>query len=351
MSANGSDVFVVDRASNAVTEFSSMTGNLVGVIHGSSYEFDNPYPISSNGTSVWVVNTGTFVNPGCSGSVTQVSASTGELVRVIDAQSDDLSCSDAVTSDRTDVWVANWDEYFAPDSCPGWVTEFSASTGALARIIDGPSDDFSCPDGVTSNGTDVWVANLPNENGVGGNSVTEFSAATGSLIRVISGSSYKFNNPSAMASNGADVWVVNDTPNGSVTELSASTGAVVRVLSASSYEFVYPMSIALTGTDVWVSGEAVTEFSAVTGALIRVISGSSFGPGGPAGITTNGTDVWVAGSNGLSVTELSASTGAKVAVLSGPDYGFSCSRTIASSGSRVWVTNRCYQSLTEFPAS
>jgi hypothetical protein len=49
----------------------------------------------------------------------------------------------------------------------------------------------------------VWVANLE------GNSVTELSASTGNLVRVISGSSYGFNRPTAISLGGAHVWVVN----------------------------------------------------------------------------------------------------------------------------------------------
>ena len=51
------------------------------------------------------------------------------------------------------------------------VTELSASTGALVKVIRGSSYGFDYPSGITSDGTHVWVANY------WGNSVTEFSAS------------------------------------------------------------------------------------------------------------------------------------------------------------------------------
>ena len=91
-------------------------------------------------------------------------------------------------------------------------------------MISGSSYEFRYPDAIASDGTHVWVA-----NGLGG-SVTELSASTGGLVKVISGSRYEFDDPAAIASDGTHVWVANDGGN-SVTELSASTGALVKVIS------------------------------------------------------------------------------------------------------------------------
>lgn len=50
------------------------------------------------------------------------------------------------------------------------VTELDAATGALARVLTGPSYLFDVPVAVSSDGTDVWVANS------GDSSVTGFPA-------------------------------------------------------------------------------------------------------------------------------------------------------------------------------
>ena len=61
-----------------MTELSASTGALVQVISGSSYGFDNPHAVSSDGTHVWVANDSNTLN-----SVTELSASTGALVQVL----------------------------------------------------------------------------------------------------------------------------------------------------------------------------------------------------------------------------------------------------------------------------
>ena len=63
----------------------------------------------------------------------------------------------------------------------------------------------------------------------GGDSVTELSASTGALVRVISGSSYKFDSPDALAADGGDLFVANYDGD-SVTELSASSQSLQRHL-------------------------------------------------------------------------------------------------------------------------
>jgi hypothetical protein len=86
-----------------------------------------------------------------------------------------------------------------------------ASTAALSGVhVFGWG--FSFPSAIASDGTHVWVANVE--------SVTELSAKTGRLVKVISGSPYDFNTPDAIASDRTDMWVANDTGQ-SVTEFPA----------------------------------------------------------------------------------------------------------------------------------
>jgi hypothetical protein len=47
----------VGRQQTQVTELSASTGKLVKVMSGSRYGFDEPYAVSSDGTHVWVTIT------------------------------------------------------------------------------------------------------------------------------------------------------------------------------------------------------------------------------------------------------------------------------------------------------
>ena len=75
----------------------------------------------------------------------------------------------------------------------------SASTGSLVKVISGSKYKFNQPEAVASDGTHVWVANY------GGNSVTELNALTGALVDVISGRKYGFAGPRAITTDGSDV--------------------------------------------------------------------------------------------------------------------------------------------------
>ena len=95
-------------------------------------------------------------------------------------------------------------------------------------MISGSRYNFNNSVAIDSDGTHVWVANYD------GHSVTELSARTGRVVKVISGSRYKFKGPFSIASDGSHVWVVN-LDGDSVTELSARTGGpAVRLPSVSN---------------------------------------------------------------------------------------------------------------------
>lgn len=312
-------------------------GALQEVLTGSSYGFSTPTSISSDGTDVWVAN--------CTGnSVTELSAATGALVQVLQGTAYGFDRPCKVSSDGTDVWVANQGS--------GTVTELSAATGAPVQVISGAEYSFGTPVAIDSDGTHVWVAD---EQGPLGGSVTELSAATGALVQVISGSSFDFNSPDAISSDRTSVWVTNQTGN-SVTELSAATGALTQVLSAACYDFANPDSVSSDGNDVWVAngslgGDTVSEVSAATGQLIQVIGPKGFSsPTGLYAIDSDGDNVWV--SSGYSdVSELSASTGVLQQTLSGSPYGFADPSAVSSDGTNVWVADLLPSQVTSTSAS
>ena len=89
----------------------------------------------------------------------------------------------------------------------------------LVKVVTpgrGPrSYGFNAPEAITSDGSHIWETNGE------GNSVTEFSASTGALVRVISGSNYGFSMPWGISSGDNHIWVTN-LDGQSVTEFPAS---------------------------------------------------------------------------------------------------------------------------------
>jgi hypothetical protein len=194
------------------------------VISASRYRFNGPDAIAPSGPDLFVANED-------GNSITELNASTGSLVRVISASRYRFNGPDAIAPSGPDLFVANGGPRGALDGDRGpslppasgtSVTELNASTGRLVRVISASSYGFSGPHAIAVSGPDLFVANrkgpiraefLPN-----GTSVTELSASTGRLVRVISGSSYGFDGPDALAVSGLDLFVAN-CEGQSVTEL------------------------------------------------------------------------------------------------------------------------------------
>jgi DNA-binding beta-propeller fold protein YncE len=223
-----------------------------------------------------------------------------------------LADPDAIAAVGSDVWVANSDY---ESGGRGWVSEFSAASGALVRVIAGPHYGLTDPQALAVEGDRVWVA-----DGDGG-ALTEINAATGALIRVVAGRQYQFADPAAIAVAGGNLWVANGGSD-SVTEINAVTGGLIRVISAPRYRLnttVYSPAIAAAGDRVWVpdgGSDSVTEINAVTGGLIRVISKPEYHLGGPDAIAAAGDRVWVVDVDRGSVTEINAATGGLIRVIS-----------------------------------
>ncbi len=131
-----------------MTELNASTGAVVQTIGVGGL----PYGVSSDGTHVWVANTG-------DNTVTELKASTGAVVQTIPVGRE----PHAISSDATHVWVANFDD--------NTVSELSASTGAVVQTINVGNG----PLGVSSDGTHAWVANLYDST------VTEIAVTNGPL--------------------------------------------------------------------------------------------------------------------------------------------------------------------------
>ncbi len=142
------------------------------------------------------------------------------------------------------------------------------------------------PQAISSDGTDVWVANS------GSNSVSEIQASTGTVVNTISVGIA----PSGISSDGTDVWVAEGS--GSVSEIQVSTGTVINTILGNYSNF----GISSFGGEVWVTNNWVNEIQASTGTVVNWTTvGDS-----PNGISSDGIDVWVANRFSNSISEIAA---------------------------------------------
>jgi YVTN family beta-propeller protein len=267
-----------------------------------------PYAVSSDESDVWVANRG-------GNTVSEIEASSGTVIRTIPVG----SAPNGVSSDGTDVWVTNL--------TGNTVHEIEASSGTVIRTI--PVGD--APIGVSSDGTDAWVANF------GAFTVSEIEASSGAVIRGIPVGG----EPSGVSSDGTDVWVTNNFAD-TVSEIEASSGTVIRTIPVGRF----PYGVSSDGAHVWVANQiddTVSEIEASSGTVIRTIPVGSE----PWGVSSDGDHVWVANNIGHSVTEIEASSGTVIRTIPVGSHPIA----VSSDGTHVWVANADENTVSEIPTS
>jgi hypothetical protein len=299
--------------------------------------FGNVDAMVAVGNDVFAASTQVPSGPG--DYITELDTGTGKRVRVISGPEYGFgNGSGGMVASADHLFVANWGAYQDGSQALGTLTEVDASNGRLIRVISGSQYDFGWDPGpVAADHRYVFVAGSADGND---ESVAEVDASTGRLVRLIEGAAYGFNGIAGMAADGADLFVANDTEDtggsvpgadGSVTEVDISTGNLVRVISGASYRFDYPEAIGAAGGRVFVASSGrccglITELDASTGSLLRVVSerGLSIPEGPRATLLIRGQDVFVTaleggnwGSEGQNVVaEFDASTGTFVRAFS-----------------------------------
>src|SRR5579863_8565983 len=100
------------------------------------------HPVVVGVVALGLISAGDAVN------LASASGAQGNVIQVLSASSYGFDGPLGVSSDGTYVWVANQEA--------SSVTEFSASTGALVQDISGAKSGVTVPFGISSDGTHVW---------------------------------------------------------------------------------------------------------------------------------------------------------------------------------------------------
>jgi|GEM_PF-2474773 len=335
-------------------------------------KFDTIVGIAAVGNDVWVVNQVDEGHPW--GSVTELSATTGKVVRIIRGRSYQFLWPAGLAVGGGHVWVTDWTSGLSNSNGgnnPGAITEFSASSGHLERIIRAPGDSLGGPTTIALSPGHLWVGNA-GKSGVNFNgSVVLLDSSTERSILEVGSKDSEVGSPYGMAVAGGHTWIQNgrEASDNTVTVLDARTGGLFRVESlspAAANGSCLPGGIAATERFVWAVyqgcqpdtyGSAV-QWDARTGAHIRTIdiAGRKGATRIPSAVTAAGNEVWIAdevgGPSGMgAVTELNAITGKVVRQLDGSSYRFNDPSQIAISSGRVWVANSASDSVIEIQAA
>ncbi len=213
---NGGSPFALNGngpSDGSVTEFNESDGSLVRVIHAKADKFNTADGLTVGDGHVWVANSGASGNR--ASSITELNAFDGSLIRIVNAKADGLNLTSGIAFSNGDIWANN----------AGSLTEIAASDGVLVRVIR--TNSFLGD--ASESGHHLWLVNQYQ------NSTTEYNTLSGQLIRTIDSRQGDFSNPSSVVVGGTHIWVINagtpsDGHHASVSELDSNDGSLVRTI-------------------------------------------------------------------------------------------------------------------------
>jgi hypothetical protein len=311
--------------SKVVTKFAGTgsSGSADGT--GTAASFQNPVGITTDGTNLYVadarnhlirkivISTGvvtTVAGTGSSGSVD--GTGTGAS----------LNLPIGITVDETNLYVVEQDNNLIRQIVisTGVVTKVAGTGSSGSADGTGTSASFNKPVGITTDGTNLYVGDSDNNlirKIVISTGVVTTLAGTGSSGSVnATGTSASFNTPRGITTDGTNLYVA-DALNHLIRQIVISTGVVTTLAgtagtsgssngTGTSASFYQPSGITTDGTNLYVGdGEnhLIRQIVISTGVVTTVAgtgsSGSVDGTGTgasfsrPYAVTTDGTDLYV----------------------------------------------------------
>ena len=374
ITTDGTNLYVADTYNYTIRKIVISTGVVTTIAGsagssgstdatGTSARFYLPAGITTDGTNLFVVDYGNY-------TIRKIVISTG-VVTTIAGTAGSSGSTDAtgtsarfynpigITTDGTNLYVADTYNYtirkIAPSTSTGTlmggsvqgtslnltstnavVTTFAGSTTSGSTNATGTSARFYYPEGMTTDGTNLFVADNFNHTirkiVISTGVVTTIAGSTTSGSTDGTGTSARFNYPTGITTDGTNLFVV-DQYNHTIRKIVISTGVVTTLAGSTtsgstdgtgtSARFYYPTGITTDGTNLFVadtSNHTIRKIVISTG-VVTTIAGSAGSSGStnatgtsarfyyPTGITTDGTNLFVADTSNHTIRKIVISTG------------------------------------------
>ncbi len=305
---SGSTIVVTTLAGSGTAGFANGAGNAAS--------FNLPGGITTDGTNLYVADTRNL-------AIREIVIATGEVTTLAGSGTAGFAngagnaaffnSPSGITTDGTNLYVADTRNFAIREIviATGQVTTLAGSGTAGFTNGAGNAAFFNSPNGITTDGTNLYVADTSN------NAIRKIVIATGQVTTLAgtgtagftngAGNAASFNSPSGITTDGTKLYVA-DTGNNAIREIVIATGQVTTPAG--------------TGTAGFTNG-----------------AGTSASFNSPNGIATDGTNLYVADNGNNVIREIVITTG-QVATLAGTGTaGFTNgSGTAASFNSPVGIT-------------
>lgn len=345
ITTDGTSLFVTDAyavrkivistaAVTTVAGFEFTTGSADGT--GTSASFNNPYGITTDGTSLFVTDVGNY-------KIRQVVIATGAVTTLAGAGSPgstDGVGSEArfngpkgITTDGTNLFVADAENHTIRkiEIATGAVSTLAGSAG-IGGYADGTGSmaRFALPSGIATDGTSLFVADYQSHT------IRRVVIATGEVTTLAgkawtagsedgAGSTARFNHPDRITTDGTNLFVT-DGYNHTIRKVVIATAVVTTLAGSpgigdsqdgtgSSASFHYPHGITTDGVFLFVAdgNRAIRKIIIETGEVSTIVAGDTVSSNDlwsiNAGITTDGIYLYVADSGLDRIAMLNIATG------------------------------------------
>ncbi|MBI3582875.1 MAG: Ig-like domain-containing protein [Nitrospinae bacterium] len=366
ITTDGTNLFVVDYGNNRIRKIvistgvvTTLAGSTIGSLDGTgtAAKFYEPYNITTDGTNLFVTDWG-------SPAIRKIVISTTVVTTIAgngnDGSTDGIgtaalfSYPEGITTDGTNLFVADNGNStirkITPTTLMGGSMQGNslnlttavttlAGTALSSGSTDatGTSARFARPYHITTDGTNLFVADQTNHT------IRKIVISTGVVTTIAgtagtsgstdaTGTSALFKSPAGITTDGTNLFVA-DYSNHTIRKLVISTGVVTTIAgtagtsgstdaTGTAASFYLPKGITTDGTNLFVAEEGnhiirkiVISTGVVTTLAGSTTSGSTDGTGtaasfnAPRGITTDGTNLFVADSANNTIRKIVLSSG------------------------------------------
>ena len=310
-----------------VTTLAGIAGNPGSLdATGTAATFHTPYGIATVGTSLFVADTGNStirkidIASGLVSTLTGSAGASGSTDGTVTAAL--FYAPGGITTDGTNLYVADTGNNTIRkiDIASGLVSTLTGSAGVSGSTDGtGTSATFNLPFGITTDGTNLYVADT------GNSTIRKIDIASGlvsvstmTVTDATTGTAATFHTPYGIATDGTSLFVA-DTGNNTIRKIDIASGVVTAFVgtagvsgstdgTGAAASFNHPAGITIDGTILYVSdtGNNTIRKVIISSGVVTTLAGIAGNPGSldatgtaasfarPVGISSSGSILYVA---------------------------------------------------------